>query len=92
MFLDVSPIKKPLLVTTLQALTKPNWRFIVNHYSKLVTGYFFENKDDMVKPTCELFHLWKQVGKAVKVLRCDNGGENIALKQRMNKCRLEIKN
>ena len=46
----------------------------------------------MVEPTCELCLFWKQVGKAVKVLRCDNGVENIALKQRMNKCRLEIKN
>ena len=58
-FLDISTIKKSSSVTTLQELTKPNWRFIVNDYSELVTGYFFENKDDMVEPTCELFHLWK---------------------------------
>ena len=37
----------------------------------------------MVKPTRELFNKWERDGMAVKTMRCDNGGENILLHQRM---------
>ena len=42
----------------------------------------------MVEPTCELCLFWKQVGKAVKVLRCDNGVENIALNTKNEKVQI----
>ena len=45
---------------------------MVDDYSELANGDFFEQKDGMVEPTCELFHLWQQAGMPVKVLRCDN--------------------
>ena len=44
---------------------------------------FYETKDGMVEPTCEKFHEWKQAGKPVKYVRCDNGGENKALENRL---------
>ena len=56
---------------------------IVDDYSELANGDFFDPKDGMVRPTCELFHLWKQAGMPVKVLRCDNGGENYILRKRL---------
>ena len=56
-FLDISTVKQPANVTTLKGLTKPNWRLIVDDYSELANGAFFEQKDGMVEPTCELFHL-----------------------------------
>ena len=56
---------------------------MVDDYSELANGDFFEHKDDMVEPTCELFHLWQQAGMPVKVLRCDNGGEYYTLRKRL---------
>lgn len=33
---------------------------------------FYETNDGMVEPACELIYLWKEAGKAVKNIRCDN--------------------
>ena len=45
---------------------------------------FHAHKDDMVEPSCELFHKWKQGGNTVKYIRCDNAGENRTLMKRAN--------
>ena len=37
---------------------------------------FYDTKDKMVEPTCEMFHKWKREGKPEKSVRCDNAGEN----------------
>ena len=68
-FFDISTVKKSSTITTIKALTKPNWRLVVDDFSELPFGDFFETKDDMVEPTCEIFHLWEQAGKPVKVIR-----------------------
>ena len=36
----------------------------------------------MVEPTCVKFNKWKQAGIPVKIVRCDNGGENVKLEKR----------
>ena len=38
----------------------------------------------MIEPTCEKFNVWNQNGKPVKVVRCDNAGENTKLSKRCN--------
>ena len=43
---------------------------------------FSATKDVMVEPTCEMLHKWKLQHKAVQEIRCDNGGENVALEKR----------
>jgi hypothetical protein len=42
------------------------------------------HKDEMVEPSCELFHQWKHDGHQVKYIRCDNAGENKSLQKRVN--------
>ena len=38
----------------------------------------------MVNPTCELFNKHKVQGRPIKIVRCDNGGENIKLEKVAN--------
>jgi hypothetical protein len=45
---------------------------------------FYKHKNDMVEPSCELFHKWSRFGKTVKFVRCDNAGENKSLEKRAN--------
>ena len=43
---------------------------------------FFEMKNGMAESTCEQFHKWRTHGCKVTILRMDNAGENVLLKQR----------
>jgi hypothetical protein len=38
----------------------------------------------MVEPTCQLVQNLKNTGKDIRILRCNDGGENKALENRMN--------
>jgi hypothetical protein len=83
-FLDLSKIRAPKkLKHKVQQVHKSNWRLIVDEFSELKFSGFFESKDKMVEPTCELFDRWKQTKKPVKVVRCDNAGENTKLENRL---------
>ena len=46
--------------------------------------HFFETKDGMVEPTCELLSRWKRSGRAVDIMRLDNAGENVLLQNWAN--------
>ena len=62
----------------------PNWRIIVLGTNvQLKFSHFFQSKNNMVEPTCELMHRWGQAGVLIKKLRMDNAGENIALEKRL---------
>ena len=78
--------------TTIQ---NKNWHLIVNELSKYATSWFYETKDAIVEPTCELFNKWKLEGRPVQKLRQENAGENRALEKCMNsadwKLGIEIK-
>ena len=63
-------------------ITKPNMFIIVDEATNLKMVYFYDNKNDMVEPTCELIQKWKSNNKAVKFVRMDNAGENMALLKR----------
>ena len=82
-FMDSATIKKPRKCTTIKKLTKPIWNLLVDDYSELGFDGFYDTKDGIVEPTCELLHQWKQDGKPVKSIRCDNAGENRSLQARL---------
>jgi hypothetical protein len=42
----------------------------------------YQQKDDIVEPMCSKFHTWKQAGVPVKMVRCDNAGENKKVEER----------
>ena len=77
-FLDISSVKSPKLLKV--NVTKPNWRLMVDERTELKWTNFYDTKDEMVEPTCEMFHKWKLEGKPVGIVRCDNAGENMKLK------------
>ena len=83
MFLDLSTVKKPRKCTTVKRISKPVWRLIVYDYSELRFGDFYETKDSMVEPTFELINLWREAKLPVKIIRCDNSGENKVQQQRL---------
>ena len=60
---------------------RSNWRLIVDAATNLGFSGFYDKKSDMIEPTCAIVHKWRQEGKSVKIIRCDNAGENNALKE-----------
>ena len=78
-FLDISTVKRK---EDDPPVTKPNWRILVDERTQLKFSEFFKRKNDMIEPTCELFHKWKQAGKVINTVRLDNAGENKLLKKR----------
>jgi hypothetical protein len=60
----------------------PNWAMLVHGKTGLQFSNFYAAKNDMVEPMLERFSKWKQTGIPVNVVRLDNAGENILLKNR----------
>jgi hypothetical protein len=44
---------------------------------------FVAFKNGMVEPTCQLVQSLRNTGKDIRIIRCDDGGENKALENRM---------
>lgn len=61
----------------------PHWRMMVDEKTGLKFTEFFKTKNGMVEPTCEQLSRWEKAGVPVKIIRCDNGGENIKLQKRI---------
>ena len=81
-FLDIATVKKPS--GTNIRVSKPNWRILVDERTGLKVSDFYATKDRMVDPTCDTLNRWKQAGKPVKYLRCNNAGENKLLQKTCN--------
>ena len=80
-YLDISTVRK---AENMPVPPNPNWRIIVLGTNvQLKFSHFFKSKNNMVEPTCKLLHRWGQAGIAIKKLRMDNAGENIALEKRL---------
>jgi hypothetical protein len=81
-YLDLSSIKsnEELQVTP----RVQHWRMIVDELTKKKVSHFYETKDGMDEPTCEIFCRWTKAGKGGQCIRMDNGGENKLLVKRMN--------
>jgi hypothetical protein len=82
LFLDMSTIPKKKGGPAVNA--KNNWRMMVDERTQMKFSDFYETKDGMVEPTCEILRRWKQNGIPIKYIRCDNGGENLKLRDRAN--------
>ena len=81
-FLDLSKVVDPN--ETSKSLYKKFWRIMVDEKTGMKFSDFFEAKSGMVEPTLEQFSLWRGAGMPVKIVRCDNGGENKSLQTRGN--------
>ena len=89
-FLDVKSLREPKNKKETPFVSKPNMREMVDEHSGRGFLRWFETKIGIVEPTTELFHEWKQEGKSVEVMRCDNAGENQKLEERMKSWDWEI--
>ena len=72
--MDLSTVKKPKNVEV--NLTKRNWCILVDEKTGLKSSLFTETKDWMVDMVCKWFTARKHDGKEVKIIRCDDAGEN----------------
>ena len=79
--LDVSTIKEPKGEKKV-TIKRVNWLIMVDEYSGMKISSFHDTKNGMVDPTCEIFENWRQNGRPVKFIWCDNGGENMKLDSR----------
>ena len=82
-FLDISTIKEPKGDKEV-AITRMNWLIMVDEYSGMKISSFHDTKNGMLEPTCDMFENWRQNGRPMKFIRCDNGGENVKLESRAN--------
>eukprot|EP00980_Cylindrotheca_fusiformis_P010432 scaffold2318_cov88-Cylindrotheca_fusiformis.AAC.1 len=80
-FLDISTIKRS---DTQKIVSKGQWRLVVDEITQLKMSGFFDTKNGMVEPTCEMLQQLKADGIVVKYVRMDNAGENLKFEQRAN--------
>ena len=71
-YLDITTIRKVGKIK----LTKGVWLEVTDEYSKYSTTLFMNKKSDMPIIMARLLSHWKAMGKPVKIIRCDNAGEN----------------
>ena len=82
-YLDISTLVPPNQIKDKVKVRRSNWRLIVDAATNLGFSGFYDKKSDMIEPTCAMIHKWRQEGKSIKIIRCDNAGENYALEKRM---------
>ena len=58
------------------------WIGIVDEYSGMGTSMFVATKRDSIEATCRLLSDWKEKGKPVTTIRCDNAAENKDIQKR----------
>jgi hypothetical protein len=80
--IDLSSIKHSESLEPEQ-ITKPYWLIIVDERTQMKFSEFFSHKNAMIEPTCQQLIEWINSGKNVKIIRCDNAGENRALEKRL---------
>ena len=84
-YVDLSKIQVPKhLIKIVKHSSKPFWRLAVDEKTELPFCAFHAQKNQMAEPMCELLDKWRQFGKEVTHIRCDNAGENLQLQQRLN--------
>jgi hypothetical protein len=81
-YLDISSVRNKDF-QELENTTKPYWRIIVDEATQIKFSDFFESKSGMIEPTCEVINKWLKSGKNVKIIKCDDVGENRALEKRL---------
>ena len=81
LYLDIATIKEK---AGMPKVGKPHMRIIVDEATAKYFLHFFKKKNEMIEPTCELFHQWQEEDKKkIKYLRMDGAGENKKLAKRL---------
>jgi len=75
-------IKKPMNIDV--KLKQRNWCIMVDERTGLKYSSFHEKKSNMVEHVCRELHSWKQDGRPVKFIRCDDAEENKKLEKEAN--------
>jgi len=70
----IKAYKKPMNIDV--KLKQRNWCIMVDERPGLKYSIFHEKKSDMVDHICRQLHSWKQDGRPVKFIGCDDAGEN----------------
>ena len=78
-FLDITTIQK----AGGHKVRNGVWVGMVDEYSGMATSMFIVTKGSMAESACKLLSDWKQRGKSVHTIRCDNATENKALMKRV---------
>ena len=79
--LDISKIKEPKRDKKV-TITRMNWLIIVDEFRGMKISSFHDTNNGIVEPTCDRFENWRQNGRPVEFIRCDNGGENVKLESK----------
>ena len=77
MFVDISTIREAGGIR----LTKGVCIGVVDEFSKFGAVFFVERKGQLPTVLCEIFAKWRDLGRPVKIVRCDNAGENKAFEK-----------
>jgi hypothetical protein len=83
--IDLLAIKVPKeLRAIVRSNPRPNWRLIVSdERTGMPFSSFHSLKNGMVEPLCKLLNKWKNAGKGINRLSCNNAGENKLLERRL---------
>ena len=91
--LDLSKIAMPKdLDTNAPQIRNPQWCMMVDQATGRKHSRFYAGKNKMVQPTCEYIQAWKDQGKPVSIIRCDNAGENKLLQQTLKTSKWKLGN
>jgi hypothetical protein len=74
-FMDISYIKHP------SSIGSQFWLLLVDDATDFAWSFFLKRKSDTTNKVLEFLDMMKKEGHPVKIIRCDNSGENTALKQ-----------
>ena len=85
MYLDISSMRKPIIGG------RQHWVMLVDEATKYKKSFFLKKKDEQVEPIID----WTKALKArhkiqVKIIRCDNAGDNKVLERESDKNELGI--
>ena len=85
-YLDITTIREVGKVT----LTKGVWLEVKDEYSKYSTTLFMKKKSEMPTIMTRFLSHWKAIGLPVKIIRCDNAGENRKLQETTKKQQYQL--
>ena len=85
MYLDISSMRKPSLGG------RQHWVMLVDEAAKYKKSFFLKKKNEQVEPIIDWIKALKARHKIpVKIIRCDNAGENKVLERESDKKELGI--
>ena len=85
MYLDISSMRKPSMGG------RQNWVMLVDEATKYKKSFFLKKKNEQVEPIIDWIKALKARHKIqVKIIRCDNAGENKVLERESDKNELGI--